>query len=198
MNQVAMKVKLLFLAVLAFYPCLVTANVIRIGMSESELRQRWGKADSALTARGKTIYYWDGLDVTVVDGKVESFRFTDAARKKAQEAERNARAAIAKKKAEEAKKIAARARPTQSEEAQLRAKIDKGKPSALERARVIKSMEDRIRSKEEYLARNYRPGAWSDNKFDFHLTDDQYRLGQLEIERMKKELEAYKAKHLSE
>ncbi|HUG11988.1 MAG TPA: hypothetical protein VMM36_13290 [Opitutaceae bacterium] len=195
-----MKVKLLFLAVLAFSPCLVTANVIRVGMSESELMQRWGKADSALTARGKTVYYWSGLDVTVVDGKVESFRFTDASRKRAQEAERIAQARIAKRKADEAKRIAARTRRSsaQSEEAQLRAKIDKGKPSAVERERVIKSMEDRIRSKEEYLARNYRPGAWTDNKFDFHLTEDQYRLGKLEIERMKKELEAYKAKHLSE
>jgi hypothetical protein len=195
-----MKVKLLFLTVLAFSPCFVSANVIRIGMPESELMQRWGKAQSELAARGKTIYYWDGMDVTVVDGKVQSFRFTDAARKRAQEAERKARAAIERRKADRAAQIAARTRkrPTPSEEAQLRAKIDKGKPSALERERVIKSMEDRIRSKEEYLARNYRPGAWSEDKFDFHLTEDQYRLGQLEIERMKKELEAYKTKQLAE
>jgi hypothetical protein len=141
----------LLLLIAALVPPLVAESVsVSVGMPAADLLKLNGAPQSKAVMGKKSIYRWPDVQVTLVDGKVESFQFRNSAAEK-EDAKERARAEARKRTEADAK---ARERVQDSREATTYSRLDTISTSraAEEKLRRAASLQQEIRSIERQLA----------------------------------------------
>lgn len=128
----------------------LSADPVTVGMSEADLLKSYGTPQTKAKLGKKSIYRWPEVQVTLVEGKVESFQIRDVVAEK-ENAKERARAEARRKAEAEA---AARRNVQDSREATIYSRLDANAANRAteERLRRAASLQQQIRSIEQQLS----------------------------------------------